>query len=181
MRATRLLPKIQAQLLLHQRRLAPSADTVASSRRSIGEAGMPFGLRLGASPVPVGVYPVSVEIHGAGFSDVVLLPVAGTVTSHNYHSNSAKFDLTVKFSVANTAIYVIIHRVGGADVLSVLAEPNDVPGQPPGVRFMGTVWHASPQTKDDPDHCTITCEASGETADCCIICTNGSSTTKICC
>jgi len=142
---------------------------------------MPFGLRFGSSPLTITPSPVSLEITAPGFRDTVALPVPGTVVVHDYPAATGDYRLDLRFHVAEVVVHVYLEHLERDDGLFLLAEPNNPPGQAPGVRFVGTIWHATEEQEEEREHCTITCAADGKTADCCIMCANGSTIAKICC
>lgn len=141
---------------------------------------MPFALRFVASPLPFKASAVSIEIDGAGFHDTVSLPRSGTVITHDYPASSTDYKLNLKFHVGDAVVHISVDHLGTDDTLFVFAEPNHPPAMSPGARFVGTIWHGT-TGHEQREHCTVTCEADNKTADCCIICTNGSTTAKICC
>jgi hypothetical protein len=147
---------------------------------------MPFGLRFGSSQKKVDASSVKVEIKGPDFHDAVELPVHGTVIDRDYPSKATNYRLDIRFHVDKSIVHIYLQHLGENDTLFLFGEPNNPPGMAPGVRFIGTISHGTKGhggggRDEDRDHCTITCEADGQTADCCIICTTGSNTAKICC
>ena len=142
---------------------------------------MAFGLRFGSAHSPISVKPVRLQIEGPGFTELIDLPPPGVVVNRDYGVAGALFSLAVRFYADNDVVRILVHHLADNDALYIMADQHIQAGSPIGVRFVGTIWHAIPRSSTDPDHCTITCEASGETADCCIVCSDGSTTAKICC
>ena len=144
---------------------------------------MAFGLRFGSGSKPYlcnSRYGGS-EIEGPGFTDLINLPLPGTVVNRDYGVAGTHFSLALRFYADKDVVRILVHHLDDNDALYVTADQHPQTGTPIGVRFVGTIWHAIPRSSSDPDHCTITCEASGETPDCCIVCSDGSTTAKICC
>jgi hypothetical protein len=161
---------------------ANMAPSIARLGKNLGEKWMPFGLRFASARQPISVAPVYIEIEGPGFHDVVPLPPAGTLDERAYTTAvGTRFTIALRFHAGIDSVRIRADNLDDNDILHVIAEHQQPSGKAAGVRFVGALWHDAPRTQADPDHCTITCEADGQTADCCILCTDGSTTAKICC